>query len=118
MIDIKIIINGSIINEKRESAELPERLSKTLPTLYKIKKGINVKNAEQKHNELIDFAYDKNIDIPDGKRYDEEYLISIGITGGKWSLKYKRSINCKRPKGFSQKQHCKSKRKTRKNKKN
>ena len=28
-------------------------------------------------------------------------------TGGKWSLKYKRSINCKRPKGFSQKQHCK-----------
>lgn len=27
--------------------------------------------------------------------------------GGKWSLKYKRSINCKRPRGFSQKQHCK-----------
>ena len=26
---------------------------------------------------------------------------------GKWSLKYKNSINCKRPKGFSQKQHCK-----------
>jgi hypothetical protein len=37
--------------------------------------------------------------------------------GGKWSLKYKRSINCKRPKGFSQKQHCKYGRKTRKNKK-
>ena len=31
----------------------------------------------------------------------------------KWSLKYKRSINCKRPKGFSQKQYCKY---TRKNK--
>jgi hypothetical protein len=29
------------------------------------------------------------------------------MLGGKWSLKYKRSINCKRPKGFSQKQHCK-----------
>ena len=28
-------------------------------------------------------------------------------TGGKWSLKYKKSINCRRPKGFSQKQHCK-----------
>uniref|UniRef100_A0A6C0EQZ1 Uncharacterized protein n=1 Tax=viral metagenome TaxID=1070528 RepID=A0A6C0EQZ1_9ZZZZ len=25
----------------------------------------------------------------------------------KWSLKYKRSINCKKPKGFSQRQHCK-----------
>lgn len=27
--------------------------------------------------------------------------------GGKWSLKYKRSIDCSKPKGFSQKQHCK-----------
>ena len=27
--------------------------------------------------------------------------------GGKWSLKYKKSINCRKPKGFSQKQHCK-----------
>ena len=24
----------------------------------------------------------------------------------KWSLKYKRSIDCKHPKGFSQRQHC------------
>jgi hypothetical protein len=27
--------------------------------------------------------------------------------GGKWSIKYKRTINCKKPKGFSQKQYCK-----------
>lgn len=26
---------------------------------------------------------------------------------GKWSRKYKRSINCNRPRGFSQRQHCK-----------
>jgi len=32
--------------------------------------------------------------------------------GGKWSLKYKKSINCNKPKGFSQKQHCKYGRKT------
>ena len=25
----------------------------------------------------------------------------------KWSQKYKKSINCKKPKGFSQKQYCK-----------
>ena len=25
----------------------------------------------------------------------------------KWSDKYKKSINCKRPRGFSQKQYCK-----------
>ena len=24
-----------------------------------------------------------------------------------WSMKYKKNINCKRPKGFSQRQHCK-----------
>ena len=34
-------------------------------------------------------------------------------TGGKWSRKYKQSINCKRPKGFSQKQYCKYTRKKR-----
>lgn len=27
--------------------------------------------------------------------------------GKKWSLKYKRTINCRRPRGFSQKQYCK-----------
>ena len=29
----------------------------------------------------------------------------------KWSNKYKKSINCKKPKGFSQKQYCKYTRK-------
>lgn len=37
------------------------------------------------------------------------------VGGMKWSIKYKKSINCRRPKGFSQKQHCKYGRKTRKN---
>ena len=34
--------------------------------------------------------------------------------GGKWSRKYKKSIDCKNPKGFSQKQYCKYGRKTQK----
>lgn len=34
-------------------------------------------------------------------------LTELNINGGKWSDKYKKSINCKNPKGFSQKQHCK-----------
>lgn len=34
--------------------------------------------------------------------------------GGKWSLKYKRKINCKNPKGFSQRQYCKYGRKNKK----
>ena len=32
----------------------------------------------------------------------------------KWSIKYKKSIHCNHPKGFSQKQHCKYGRKTKK----
>ena len=27
--------------------------------------------------------------------------------GGKWTLKYKKSINCSAPRGFSQRQYCK-----------
>ena len=34
--------------------------------------------------------------------------------GRKWSKKYKDSINCKKPKGFSQRQHCLAKSKKRK----
>ena len=29
------------------------------------------------------------------------------MKGGKWSQKYKKSINCRQPQGFSQRQHCK-----------
>ena len=33
-----------------------------------------------------------------------------------WTMKYKKSINCKKPKGFSQRQHCKyGRRRTRRN---
>jgi hypothetical protein len=30
-----------------------------------------------------------------------------GKRGGAWTAKYKKSINCRRPRGFSQKQYCK-----------
>lgn len=38
----------------------------------------------------------------------------VKIGGGKWTRKYKRNINCNRPRGFSQKQHCNFGRVTRK----
>jgi len=34
-------------------------------------------------------------------------MISIKRGGRKWSMKYKKSITCSHPKGFSQKQYCK-----------
>lgn len=36
----------------------------------------------------------------------------------KWSLKYKRSINCKRPRGFSQRQYCLKNKKKQRNTEN
>lgn len=43
---------------------------------------------------------------------DTKYDSAAGVKGGskrrkRWSNKYKKSINCKRPKGFSQRQYCK-----------
>ena len=43
-------------------------------------------------------------------------LTTIVKNGGKWTRKYKKSINCKNPKGFSQKQYCKYGRKNKNNK--
>lgn len=48
-----------------------------------------------------------------GKNTHKKRTNKKRMTGGKWSRKYKRSINCKRPKGFSQKQYCKYSRKRR-----
>jgi len=42
---------------------------------------------------------------PSSKKYT--YIVNSNLKAGKWSMKYKKSINCKRPRGFSQKQHCK-----------
>ena len=43
---------------------------------------------------------------------DQELLLEeISILEEEWSDKYKRSINCKNPKGFSQKAHCQGKKK-------
>lgn len=34
-------------------------------------------------------------------------MTTRGTKHRKWSAKYKKSINCRRPKGFSQRQYCK-----------
>jgi hypothetical protein len=46
-----------------------------------------------------------NQNIGQGKRQRKSK--KRGKKGGAWSAKYKKSINCKRPRGFSQKQYCK-----------
>jgi hypothetical protein len=85
-------------------------------------KIIEVCNREESTEEEITIAeqYARRINeiIEKMERYSKfswkRYTIHP-TRGGKWSLKYKKSINCKRPKGFSQRQHCKYGRKKLKN---
>ena len=52
-----------------------------------------------------------------GAKYKKNKTYNKKHGGKKWSMKYKKSINCRKPKGFSQKQHCKyGRNKTRKHK--
>jgi len=56
-------------------------------------------------------AKDQNIDL---KKYFNTKQLEVKKTDKleeKWSEKYKRSIDCKNPKGFSQKAHCQGKKK-------
>jgi len=50
---------------------------------------------KKKHNKTYKRTRSKN------KKHKKKHK------GGKWSQKYKSSINCNKPKGFSQKQYCK-----------
>ena len=67
----------------------------------KIQKGIF---NENKAKQPLQFHPGKKDEGPSKKRQSKK---RSPIRGGKWTKKYKKSINCKKPKGFSQKQHCK-----------
>lgn len=72
-----------------------------------ISKGIKVeKEHTDDPNKAKEIAMDHVMENP--KYYDE--LKKSGIDE-KWSEKYKRSIDCNNPKGFSQKAHCQGKKK-------
>jgi hypothetical protein len=83
----------------------------------------------QKQEEIMRLT-DRLIELPTiieniHRQYEVPYVerpVAFGFGGGapnktatqrrnhrrhKWSLKYKRSIDCNHPKGFSQRQHCK-----------
>lgn len=73
----------------------------------------NIKNKDRTIDSFIEWIQSKTDENKEYKIYE---LQKAGKKtkkkrGGKWSLKYKRSINCKKPKGFSQKQYCKYSRK-------
>lgn len=69
----------------------------------KINKAISTTPTSSPHH-----VYNRlnNIKIKSNK-YNKTKRRKHKQKGGKWSRKYKSSINCNKPKGFSQKQYCK-----------
>jgi thiol-disulfide isomerase/thioredoxin len=94
----------------------------SFPTIkYITNKGKNVENYEDSNIDNKDRTIDSLVEWIDSKTKNDKKRMKNNLQkggktrklrgGGKWSLKYKRSINCKHPKGFSQKQYCKYTRK-------
>ena len=101
--DNDILNNFENINQK----DIFPNISMTEPQFAGIKCFVLIKNVME--NAIYKYLY------PDGNENDFDNMELDIEGGGKWSKKYKKSINCNKPKGFSQKQYCKySKNKTRK----
>ena len=95
--NMRFITNSGIIDENYEDSNISKK-DRTIDSFVewiKLKSGENNISRSEDPNKYSKHRYTKK----NNKRRK--------MYGGKWSIKYKRSINCKRPKGFSQKQHCK-----------
>lgn len=93
-VDWDSVFEDKMVNRPPNRKVYDEGTSRLSPDekIHRLRKEAqDIKKALQKKEEK---------DIKEGKKV---------MYGGKWSLKYKRSINCRNPKGFSQKQYCKKK---------
>lgn len=102
---IRYMTYSGKVNENYEDSDIPtkDRTIDSFVEWIKLKSGeqhITKSEKQRSHKKSVNKTHTRH------KKY----------YGGKWSLKYKRSINCSRPKGFSQKQYCKFGRKTSKRK--
>jgi thiol-disulfide isomerase/thioredoxin len=104
--DHQNIVIADIDQSVMDDLENVEVQPKGFPSMYHIckKKGI-CNDYEDEDLSKKDRTIDSFVEWIENhiKKSSRENL----MRGGKWSLKYKRSINCRRPKGFSQRQHCK-----------
>ena len=120
------IHNYVMFNKENEVEDEMEMEENEASMMFKV--GDKVKNVNAKCKHYGSEGIVKEIrDLPDDMGYAVVYeCTNEGSTWKKgdmlgktevqlqkieaeWSMKYKRSIDCNNPKGFSQKQHCKSK---------
>jgi hypothetical protein len=101
--DLKKTIDAMITEKDDRCTRLAKQKYKVWPSAYA--SGAVVKCRQGKiWKGVSESATDEEIDLA---LLTEE----IEIIEEKWSDKYKRSINCKNPKGFSQKAHCQGRKK-------
>ena len=84
------------------------RIPNSFPTIKYISSSDDVEEDYDKERDvssLIEWINSKS--KPRFTRKQKSGKQKTRKIGGKWSRKYKASINCKKPKGFSQRQHCK-----------
>jgi hypothetical protein len=92
---------------------------KFMSLVYALKKG-DVKPSDvsqdvidaaksMKTKDVKDFASTKHKGLPN--KVEMELEVLINKIDEEWSDKYKKSIDCNNPKGFSQKAHCQGKKK-------
>ena len=99
---------ASIIAQKETTKGIYKAASEHHNELYQQQqqlKGV-VRDLEQQLEEVI--KRDRELNQAHGKRQRKSKKRGKkNKKGGAWSLKYKKSINCNSPRGFSQKQYCK-----------
>lgn len=103
---VEVYENVALTNKDRSVNSFVEWIEK------KVNKNIPYSSPNDLMNRLSNLSNTKS--KKNKKRYNSRSRSNssnkyLKQRGGKWTLKYKRSINCKRPKGFSQKQYCKRK---------
>lgn len=94
---IKYVADEGKINENYEDSNISKK-DRTIDSFVEwIQEKTGDKNITRSSNHNLHNKTHKKKLLKSTRKY----------RGGKWSLKYKRKINCKHPKGFSQKQYCK-----------
>jgi len=110
IVDIDQVLASKIKDKNQEP--------NSFPTIRFItNKGNDVENYEDSNMEKKDRTIDSFVDWINTKTKEPQTggksnkkkstRKRRNLNGGKWSRKYKRGINCRRPRGFSQKQYCK-----------
>jgi hypothetical protein len=115
--DVAIVDIDQVLSSKIKKVPLPN----SFPTMRLItnggKKIVNYEDSSISNKDRTIDSFVKWINHETKNNYsnynntkrnrNKHISLTKNKKGGKWSKKYKRSIDCKNPKGFSQKQYCK-----------